>query len=299
MKLGASTLLPAICHACRCLHPRCGADGVHGPWRRTPAASAPGSPARPRSASASAARTVICNDSSSPTTTRAATRSARRSGFTGSSTRSTQCWNPQICIGENPPPPPGNELIFLGRYRLTSWRRRASRATCPTRQDVDLAAVPLRGHRAGQRPEPSPIAGRLLLDHAVEVRPQSDVAELDPGDRVLRPGRHAERWESHRRITPRTLGNHGGQKRYGFSRSRCSAGLVPPSLFTPQVLRRGGRPVGRRSGRRPAANRRACRARGRLARRRAPGHVPDEQEPAGRGPVRGTCSSGLPAFAPS
>ena len=24
----------------------------------------------------------------------------------------------QICIGENPPPPPENQLIFLGRYRL-------------------------------------------------------------------------------------------------------------------------------------------------------------------------------------
>ncbi len=26
----------------------------------------------------------------------------------------------QICIGQNPPPPPENQLIFLGRYRLNS-----------------------------------------------------------------------------------------------------------------------------------------------------------------------------------
>ena len=42
MKIGGSTLLPAICLAGRCLHPRCGADGVHGPWRRIPATSSAG-----------------------------------------------------------------------------------------------------------------------------------------------------------------------------------------------------------------------------------------------------------------
>jgi hypothetical protein len=26
----------------------------------------------------------------------------------------------QLCIGQNPPPPPENQLIFLGRYRVTS-----------------------------------------------------------------------------------------------------------------------------------------------------------------------------------
>ena len=38
-----------------------------------------------------------------------------------------------ICIGQNPPPG-GNELIFLGRYRLTSSAPAGFPATCPTRE---------------------------------------------------------------------------------------------------------------------------------------------------------------------
>ena len=37
-----------------------------------------------------------------------------------------------ICIGQNPPPG-GNELIFLGRYRLTSSAPAGFPTTCPTR----------------------------------------------------------------------------------------------------------------------------------------------------------------------
>jgi predicted small lipoprotein YifL len=40
----------------------------------------------------------------------------------------------QICIGENPPPPPENQLIFLGRYRLTSSAPTLFPSTCPTRE---------------------------------------------------------------------------------------------------------------------------------------------------------------------
>jgi hypothetical protein len=40
----------------------------------------------------------------------------------------------QICIGENPPPPPENQLIFLGRYRLTSGSPALFPSTCPTRE---------------------------------------------------------------------------------------------------------------------------------------------------------------------
>ncbi|HEX6576954.1 MAG TPA: hypothetical protein VF082_01200 [Jiangellaceae bacterium] len=40
----------------------------------------------------------------------------------------------QICIGENPPPPPENQLIFLGRYRLTSGSPALFPTTCPTRE---------------------------------------------------------------------------------------------------------------------------------------------------------------------
>ena len=38
-----------------------------------------------------------------------------------------------ICIGENPPPG-GNELIFLGRYRLTSSAPSGFPSTCPTQE---------------------------------------------------------------------------------------------------------------------------------------------------------------------
>jgi len=38
-----------------------------------------------------------------------------------------------ICIGKNPPPG-GNELIFLGRYYLTSSRPAGFPSTCPTRE---------------------------------------------------------------------------------------------------------------------------------------------------------------------
>ena len=38
----------------------------------------------------------------------------------------------------------------------------------PEAGDADHAVVPLRGHRARQRPEPSSVDGRLLLDQAVE-----------------------------------------------------------------------------------------------------------------------------------
>jgi hypothetical protein len=40
----------------------------------------------------------------------------------------------QICIGENPPPPPENQLIFLGRYYLTSSAPSGFPSTCPTRE---------------------------------------------------------------------------------------------------------------------------------------------------------------------
>jgi hypothetical protein len=40
----------------------------------------------------------------------------------------------QICIGENPPPPPENQLIFLGRYRLTSGAPTLFPSACPKRE---------------------------------------------------------------------------------------------------------------------------------------------------------------------
>jgi hypothetical protein len=39
-----------------------------------------------------------------------------------------------ICIGQNPPEPNPNELIFLGRYRLVSSAPAGFPSTCPTRE---------------------------------------------------------------------------------------------------------------------------------------------------------------------
>jgi len=38
------------------------------------------------------------------------------------------------CIAENPPPPPKGQLIFLGRYYLTSSAPAGFPSTCPTRE---------------------------------------------------------------------------------------------------------------------------------------------------------------------
>jgi hypothetical protein len=40
----------------------------------------------------------------------------------------------QVCIDHNPPPPPENQLIFLGRYRLTSSPPAGFPSTCPTQE---------------------------------------------------------------------------------------------------------------------------------------------------------------------
>jgi hypothetical protein len=39
-----------------------------------------------------------------------------------------------VCIDQNPPPPPENQLIFLGRYYLTSSAPAGFPSTCPTRE---------------------------------------------------------------------------------------------------------------------------------------------------------------------
>jgi hypothetical protein len=39
-----------------------------------------------------------------------------------------------VCIDQNPPPPPENQLIFLGRYRLTSSPPADFPSACPTQE---------------------------------------------------------------------------------------------------------------------------------------------------------------------
>jgi sterol 14-demethylase len=62
----------------------------------------------------------------------------------------------------------------------------------PDARDGDHDVVPLRGHRAGQRPGPGPLAGRLLLDQAIHR--YGPHLGIRPTDRVLRPGGLAIEW---------------------------------------------------------------------------------------------------------
>jgi hypothetical protein len=43
-----------------------------------------------------------------------------------------------VCIAENPPPPPENQLIFLGRYRLTSEAPAMLPTACRTQEPSSL-----------------------------------------------------------------------------------------------------------------------------------------------------------------
>ena len=222
MKLGGSSLLSAICLACRCLHARCGADGVYGQGRRIPAARwHRGSPARRRSASRSAARRVISR-SSSHTTRRAAQHNLISSpfGIHGIVDEVNPLdWNPRSVLARirllraGPADLLGPLLPDLvGAVGLS--------IDLPQAGDVDHAAVPLRGHRAGQRPEYDPVTGRLLLDQAVDryhvymtiARRELLVAHGIPcRDRVLHSGGLPGGRKHHRQITPRTFINLGGQ----------------------------------------------------------------------------------------
>jgi hypothetical protein len=61
-----------------------------------------------------------------------------------------------ICVGQNPPPG-GNELIFLGRYRLTSSAPAGFPNTCPTRETptTPLCRFEVIVRDNDQNPEPS------------------------------------------------------------------------------------------------------------------------------------------------
>jgi hypothetical protein len=55
-------------------------------------------------------------------------------GIHGSVDRIDPVLESQICLGQEPPPPDGNLLIFLGRYRLTSPAPAGFPNACPTRE---------------------------------------------------------------------------------------------------------------------------------------------------------------------
>ena len=82
-----------------------------------------------------------------------------------------------ICIGQNPPPG-GNELIFLGRYRLTSSAPAGFPSTCPTRETKTTPLcrfeVIVRDNDQNLRPSPGDYF-QITLSSATAV-----TSELDP-----------------------------------------------------------------------------------------------------------------------
>jgi hypothetical protein len=63
-----------------------------------------------------------------------------------------------VCIDHNPPPPPENQLIFLGRYRLTSSPPAGFPSTCPTQETTTspLCRFEVLVHDNDQNLAPSP-----------------------------------------------------------------------------------------------------------------------------------------------
>jgi len=100
-----------------------------------------------------------------------------------------------ICIGQNPPPPPGNQLIFLGRYNLTSSAPPALLSACPTQEtttspmcrfeviaeDNDQNMAPSPGDRFQIRLSGSPVSCPLPPDLSCSTLPAADVVYTRAG----------------------------------------------------------------------------------------------------------------------
>ena len=106
-----------------------------------------------------------------------------------------------ICIGQNPPPG-GNELIFLGRYRPTTSAPAGFPSTCPARETTTTPLCRFEVIVRDNDMNRAPSTGDLLPDQAVE-RDSPDV-RTRPRDRVLHPGRPAVEWQPHGRLTLRS-----------------------------------------------------------------------------------------------
>ena len=109
----------------------------------------------------------------------------------------------QICIGENPPPPPENQLIFLGRYSLTSSAPARFPSTCPKRETSTspLCRFEVIVQDNDQSLSPSPGDFFSIKLSSVDRSQQSTPRR----NRVLHSGRLPSGWKHHRQITPRTL----------------------------------------------------------------------------------------------
>jgi hypothetical protein len=86
-----------------------------------------------------------------------------------------------ICIGQNPPPG-GSELIFLGRYRLTSGTPAYFPSTCPTRETKTSSLcrfeVLVRDNDGNLAPSPGDFFSIKLS--TVTTRCDAPLDELDP-----------------------------------------------------------------------------------------------------------------------
>ncbi len=161
----------------------------HRPTRSSPgrrrSVSASAVSVRPRAPARTRLRVGCASSCPTPSTGPAQSASARASPSTGRSDTIDPVLESQICIGQDPPPT-APTLIFLGTYRAPSPAAAGFPTSCPAKETATDAPVPVRGHREGQRREPWPLEGRLLLHQALGIdRPH---LRARPGDGVLQPG---------------------------------------------------------------------------------------------------------------
>ena len=103
-----------------------------------------------------------------------------------------------ICIGQNPPPG-GNELIFLGRYYLTSSAPAGFPSTCPTRETATtpLCRFEVIVHDNDKNRAPSAGDSFQITLSGAHSR---DAAELDAGTRCSTPEAAAVERQRHGRL---------------------------------------------------------------------------------------------------
>ena len=85
-----------------------------------------------------------------------------------------------VCIAENPPPPPENQLIFLGRYRLTSSAPSGFPAACKTTTPSCRFEVIVQDNDRSLTPSPGDFFS-IKLSTAVGVCTDPSCSQLPTG----------------------------------------------------------------------------------------------------------------------
>jgi hypothetical protein len=85
-----------------------------------------------------------------------------------------------VCIDDNPPPPPENQLIFLGRYRLTSSAPSGFPAACKTTTPLCRFEVIVRDNDGNQAPSMNDFFS-IKLSTAVGVCTDPSCSQLPTG----------------------------------------------------------------------------------------------------------------------